>query len=407
MKLQMLMLIAAIWCATVTATSGAEKSRVWKVSDAAGLIAAVSEMPAEGGMITLEPGTYEITEPLVFKAKSQVNIEGSGWSTVIKKKGDGDAIVFTGSCWNCRVHSMTIQGDKDAKKGSGIVYREGEWSGINVVDYVHIDYFPESGIRYEGSPKTPFSSNTISNCWLTNNLGDQIYSAYNNDFYMYGNQMGRGPGRQPRSGTLLDHSSAGTYTMNYHWGNTVALRLVGSHFNRIENNRFEESQETGILIGNPPSIPPCQGGTRGGWRDQPAQHIHRQHHPHQFRGQLRQVQRGRGPRRPQLHFHQQSDLQLGIGQREAEVGDCARQELRQVDHQGQYHPALHRQADSVRSQGGPYRKGQYRGLDTAPHLSQAHIELPRPQLSVTGTKLQVEWISGEQATSPTPARATA
>jgi len=252
MKWEQALLMAAMLCIMMTAASGAEKSRVWKVSDAAGLIAAVGEMPADGGMITLEPGTYEITEPLVFKAKSQVNIEGSGWSTIIKKRGDGDAIVFAGSCWNCRVHSMTIQGDKDAKTGSGIVYREGEWSGINVVDYVHIDYFPEHGVSYEGNPTKPMSSNTISNCWMTNNLGDQIHSSYNNDFYITGNQLGRGPGRDPRSGALLDHSSAGTYSMNYHWGNKVALRLgPGAHFNRIENNRFEQSSETGIMIGDP------------------------------------------------------------------------------------------------------------------------------------------------------------
>jgi hypothetical protein len=40
--------------------------------------------------------------------------------------------------------------------------------------------------------------------------------------------------------------------LNYHWGNAVALRLgPGANFNRIENNRFEQSRETGILIGEP------------------------------------------------------------------------------------------------------------------------------------------------------------
>ncbi len=248
MTLTQLIAAALALCATCT-TSFAESPRAWRVSDAAGLIAAVKAMPTDGGIITLEPGTYEISEPLVFKSKSQVNIEGSGWSTVIKRKGGGDAIVFDGSCWNCRVHSLTIQGDKDAKTGSGIVYRNGEWSGINVIDYCHIDCFAESGVRYEGNPAKPFSSNTISNCWLTNNNGDQIYSAYNNDFYITGNQLGRGPGRDPKTGARLDHSSAGTYTMNYHWGNGIALQLgPGANFNRIENNRFEQSQQTGIFI---------------------------------------------------------------------------------------------------------------------------------------------------------------
>lgn len=253
------LLAAGLALCAACAVSASDGPRAWKVSDAAGLIAAVKAMPAEGGIIYLEPGTYEISETLVFKAKSQVNIEGSGWSTVIKKKGDGDAIVFDGSCWNCRIHSLKLQGDKDAKTGSGIVYRNGEWSGINVVDYCHIDCFAESGIRYEGNPKTPMSSNTISNCWLTNNNGDQIYSAYNNDFYIIGNQLGRGPGRNPRTGARLDHSSAGTYTMNYHWGNGIALQLgPGAHFNRIENNRFEQSQETGIMIGDAKGGDACQ-----------------------------------------------------------------------------------------------------------------------------------------------------
>lgn len=254
--IQLLIVSITACCLMATGASPAQQ-REWKVTNTAELIAAVNDVPAEGGIITLAPGTFEITESLVFKSKSQVKLQGSGWSTIIKKKGDGDAIVFQGSCWNCRVYGMTINGDPEAKKGSGIVYREGQWSGICVIDYCHIDYFPEHGISYEGTAKTPFSSNTISNCWLTNNLGDQIHSVFNNDFYMFGNQLGTGPGRTPRSGTFLDRSSAGTYTMNYHWGNKVALRLAGVNFNRIENNRFEQSRENGILFGDPKSSDVC------------------------------------------------------------------------------------------------------------------------------------------------------
>lgn len=234
-----------------TSANAAEKSRVWKVSDAAGLLKAAQEIGADGGLITIEPGTYELSEPLLFKTKSNVNIEGGGWSTVIQRKGSGDGIVFEGSCWNCRVHGLTVQGDKDAKTGSGIVFRKGEWSGICVIDYCHINGFPENGISFEGDKQKPMSSNTVSNCWLTNNLGDQLHSAYNNDFYFTTNQFGTGPGPNPKTGCLLDHSSAGTYTMNYHWGNVVALRMVGANFDRIENNRFEQSRENGILIGEP------------------------------------------------------------------------------------------------------------------------------------------------------------
>lgn len=242
------MFVCLLLASTAEATS---RSRACRVSDAVGLLAAAKAMGADGGLITLEPGEYELSEPLLFRSKSNVNIEGSGWNTVIKRKGDGDAIIFEGSCWSCRVHSLKVQGDKDAKKGSGIVFRKGEWSGINVVDYCHIDSFPENGISFEGDPKKPFSSNTVSNCWLTNNMNHQLYSYYCNDFYFTTNQFGAGGGKHPKSGAFLDHSSAGSYTLNYHWGNVVALRLgPGAHFNRIENNRLEQSSETGLLIGD-------------------------------------------------------------------------------------------------------------------------------------------------------------
>ncbi|MDI6829504.1 MAG: right-handed parallel beta-helix repeat-containing protein, partial [Armatimonadota bacterium] len=159
--------------------------------------------------------------------------------------------VFQGSLWNCSVRNLAITGDPEAKAGSGIVFKDGEWSGIAYIDYCRIMNFAESGIRFEGNPKAPFSSNTVSNCWLVGNLGDQLYSRNNNDFYISGNQFGSQPNRVPRTGALLDHSSAGTYTKNYHWGNYVALRIIGSNFNRIENNRLEQSRESGIVIGDP------------------------------------------------------------------------------------------------------------------------------------------------------------
>jgi hypothetical protein len=248
--LRRVMLSLFACCALASVADAAAKSRVWKVSDSAGLMAAAREIGSDGGLISIEPGEYELSEALVFRAKSSVNMEGSGWSTIIKRKGSGDTIVFEGSCWNCRVYGLTLQGNKDARTGSGIVFRKGEWSGICVVDYCHIDGFPESGIRFDGDPKKPLSSNTVRKCWLANNRGDQLHSYYNNDFYFVENQFGAGGGCYPRTGARLDHSSAGTYTLNYHWGNVVALRLgPGANFNRVENNRFEQSRETGILMG--------------------------------------------------------------------------------------------------------------------------------------------------------------
>ena len=77
-------------------------------------------------------------------------------------------------------------------------------------------------------------------------MGDQLWSFHNNDFYIVGNQFGTHRDF-PRTGCVLDHSSAGSYSLNYHWGNHVALRMgPGANYNRIENNRFEESREKSL-----------------------------------------------------------------------------------------------------------------------------------------------------------------
>ncbi len=249
--------IAALLILALGAANAEDKPGLFKVSDSAGLLAAASKIGSDGGSIVLEPGTYEIKQTILFDGKSNVNITGSGWNTVIRRAGDGDAIVFKGNCWSCAVRNLAIEGDPKAKSGSGIVFKEGQWSGICVVDYCHIRSFVQSGVRFEGDPKTPFSSNTVSNCWFTNNMGDQLYSRHSNDFYITGNQFGSGGEKVPHSAVLLDHSSAGSYTLNYHWGHTVALRMIGSNFNRIENNRFEQSRENGILIGDPKGGDAC------------------------------------------------------------------------------------------------------------------------------------------------------
>lgn len=224
----------------------------WQVATAEELLRAASAMPADGGTIVLQPGTYAIDQPLRFTRTNHVNLAGSGWDTTLHRRGAGHAVVFE-DCGFCEVRDLMIVGDIAAADGCGVVYA-GQ-SSSNSIAHCRIANFAESGVRYDGDPKAPQSSNTIRDCHFIDNGGDQLASHHNNDFYLDGNQFGahqRQGERAPRSGALLDHSAAGTYSRNYHWGNRVALRLgAGSHFNRIENNRFEQSRETGILIGDP------------------------------------------------------------------------------------------------------------------------------------------------------------
>jgi len=233
--------------------SADSQPRLYSVSTAAELVEAVRKVSPSGGTISLAPGVYEIIETLVIAGKNSVNMRGTGWDTAVRKKGEGDAILFDKSHF-CTVRDLLILGDPSATSGSGIVFRDGSSCRV---DFCRICEFAVSGIRFEGNAKSPMSSNTVSNCHFIGNRQDQLYSFNNNDFYITGNQFGT-HSKFPRTGCWLDHSSAGTYTMNYHWGNVNAFHLgPGSHFNRIENNRFEQSRETGIVIGDPKKGDPC------------------------------------------------------------------------------------------------------------------------------------------------------
>lgn len=244
------LLAAVLSLLSVSGEAGAVP-RCVTIANERGLVEAVRNIGPEGGTITLRPGVYRLAAPLVVR-HSHVNIVGSGWNTVLQRQGEGDAIVFEGVGF-CTVRHLLINGDASAKRGNGIVFR-GQSSSCTV-DFCRISNFPGSGVIFDGDSRHPQSSNTVSRCHFIDNGGDQLRSVYNNDFYILQNQFGahRRTGTDaPRSGTALWPSSAGTYSMNYHWGNRVALRVgPGSHFNRFENNRFEQSRETGVLIGEP------------------------------------------------------------------------------------------------------------------------------------------------------------
>jgi hypothetical protein len=233
-------------CVGVDTTSGTTSQAVCAtVGNETELRAAVSSLrPGAGGTITLKPGTYVLTETLVLRNLHRVVLAGSGWNTELKCAHNGDAVRLENSHF-CVVKDLLLSGDAKSTSGSGIVLSN---CSSSVVSFCRIDGFPVSGVRFEGIRETPMSSNTVRDCHFIGNRDAQLFSQHNNDFYVIGNQFGT-HGAHPRVGTVLDCSSAGTYSMNYHWGNGVALQLgPAAHFNRIENNRFEESDRSGIVM---------------------------------------------------------------------------------------------------------------------------------------------------------------
>lgn len=92
------------------------------------LQAALDAIPAEGGVVRLPPGTFEITEPLVLD-KGDVLLEGCGSAThIVNKNEAGKAALVIGpknfatdkkaKIWRVQVGDLRITGN--AKSGNGI-----------------------------------------------------------------------------------------------------------------------------------------------------------------------------------------------------------------------------------------------------------------------------------------------
>jgi hypothetical protein len=222
--------------------------KLWTVTTTEEFLSAVKQVQQYGGTIDLAPGAYVITEPIEFTNLVQITIRGSGWNTAIQRSGAGDAIVFN-NVGHSSIRDLRIVADPNSDKGSGILLKNG--SSSNYISYCRIEGFAKSGIYFEGTVDKQMSSNSVKDCHFINNREHQLHSLYNNDFYFTGNQFGRHGINPPLSGTFLESASAGTYAENYHWDNLVAFRMEKSNFNRIENNRFEESHESGIIVGSP------------------------------------------------------------------------------------------------------------------------------------------------------------
>ncbi|MFB0524599.1 MAG: right-handed parallel beta-helix repeat-containing protein, partial [Phycisphaerae bacterium] len=116
------------------------------------LQAAIDALPAQGGVVRLPPGTFEIDKPLKITT-SDVLIEGSGTATHIKNINTGgkSALILQHSSgaenrkaelWRIRLANLRITGNE--KSGHGIEARR-----INeiFIDGVTVSYHGGDGIR--------------------------------------------------------------------------------------------------------------------------------------------------------------------------------------------------------------------------------------------------------------------
>jgi nitrous oxidase accessory protein NosD len=230
------------------------RTRLWTVSDTRQLRVAIRHAHQAPGTIQLMPGTYLVDEPLVLVDVRQVSLLGGGWNTVLQRVGSGDLLVLS-NVTHSAIRNLRLQADPQATNGSGIVF-VGQ-SSSDTVDYLQVVGFPECGIEFRGSRESQMSSHTVKDSYFINNRKHQLHLFFSNDFFVSGNQFGCHGGKAPLSGAFLENASAGTYDRNYHWDNQVAFRMRQSRYNRIENNRFEESTESGMLLGDPADAEKC------------------------------------------------------------------------------------------------------------------------------------------------------
>lgn len=89
-----------------------------------------------GGTIVLAPGVYELTETLEFKGILHVNLVGSGWNTILLRKGNGDALRLI-DCSFAQVRNMKIIAENGTTSGSGVVL-SGQGSSSCTIDKLRI-----------------------------------------------------------------------------------------------------------------------------------------------------------------------------------------------------------------------------------------------------------------------------
>ncbi len=124
------------------------------------LQAALDALPADGGMVRLPPGTFEISEPLMIH-QEDVRIEGAGTATHIKNVNtDGKSALTLVSkkrkedpkarIWRIMLSNFRITGNE--KSGHGI-----EAIGINeiLIQGVTSSYHGGDGIRLDGCYEDP------------------------------------------------------------------------------------------------------------------------------------------------------------------------------------------------------------------------------------------------------------
>jgi hypothetical protein len=227
-----------------SATYGAVGDGV--TNDTTAVQAALSALPATGGVLYFPPGTY-LVDTLSLSAKNFLTIHGGGLqATSIVSRITGTLLTLSNCPWvTIKNIGFKPNGTPQAIANTYGVQLDTGSSNCEIYRCL-FQGFAQDGLRFVGTVGTPLSGNKLVNSYFLGNGGRQLFSEYNNDFHVQGNQFGRLSGiARAAYGTYFNQSSAGTYFGNFHWENEIGSCFVSGNDNTILANRFEENQTNG------------------------------------------------------------------------------------------------------------------------------------------------------------------
>lgn len=155
------------------------------------LQAAIDALPAEGGVVNLPPGTFEVQQPLVI-SRSDVLLRGSGASTHIKNTNlegqpalvvrhpDGEKVKANDKLWRVMLSDFRITGNE--KSGHGI---DALLVNEIFIQGVTVSYNGGDGIKLDRCYEDP----RVNDCLITYNKQTGLNVPGCHDIVVCGNQF--------------------------------------------------------------------------------------------------------------------------------------------------------------------------------------------------------------------------
>ena len=170
-------------------------------ADHAGLQAAFDALPAEGGVVRIPPGNYDITEPLVI-SKPETRVEGSGAATHIRNHNEQGK------------PALILQHPKREAARTSAERRESFLWRVQLADF-----------RISGNPKS----------------GDGVYASGINEIYVHGMSIDHHGGHGLNCVDCYEDPRINDSIFTYNA--QAGVNIQGGHDIVVNGNQFEENQD--------------------------------------------------------------------------------------------------------------------------------------------------------------------